>query len=287
MVDLRQAFFTRSDPEGSGGTITFNGGTLRLTGTTTTGQALAIRLTGGKVDASGNVLYLTGTITGDGANGTGTLTISGTGGGSVYLNGTDLVPIYVDPTGTLRGTGLILGNTTVAGTLSPGNSPGTLTFAAPVTIQSTGAQALDIDGTGTGNGAGNYSRVIVTGGNTSTAGGTLAPKLRGITYASGEVQGTNSYTPALGQKFTGVIQADGGVLGSFDRLTQPEGLRAGTRFDTVYNPTSVDLYVTPAAYGNLAAAGVDQTDNQARVGGALDAIRPAAGVRTRRDQGSV
>ena len=41
------------------------------------------------------------------------------------------------------------------------------------------------------------------------------PVLRGITGAA-----TNTYTPALGTSFV-VVQADGGVTGSFASLTQP------------------------------------------------------------------
>ena len=58
-------------------------------------------------------------------------------------------------------------------------------------------------------GAGNYSRVIVTGAaNTYTAAGTLLPLLRGITGSA-----TNSYTPPIGQDFL-VVSAQGGLVGS-------------------------------------------------------------------------
>ena len=66
-------------------------------------------------------------------------------------------------TSTLRGTGTITTPTTILGTLAPGNSPGTLTFTAPLTLTPGATLALDIDGTGTGTGAGNYSRVLVQG----------------------------------------------------------------------------------------------------------------------------
>ncbi len=273
-VNTSRPFFTLADSVAQGTSITFGGGTLKLTDTSTIAKPLVIQATGGTIDSNGQIVYLTGIV-----SGAGTLTVSGTNGGEVHANDLINVPVTVDSTGTLRGVGVITGNTTVAGTLSPGNSPGTLSFLAPVTMQSGSTLALDIDGTGTGTGAGNYSRVIV-GGNSFAAAGTLAPTLRGITYASTETPGTNSYTPPLGQKFAGVVQADGGVLGSFSSLTQPAGLGAGTRFDTVYNPTSIDLYVTPSSYGNLAAAGLGQTRNEAAVGAALDGIRPAAGVLT-------
>jgi outer membrane autotransporter protein len=271
-VSTSKPYFTLADSVAQGSTVTFTGGTLKVTDTSTLAKPIVIQSTGGTINSNGNVLYLTGNV-----SGTGALTVSGTNGGEVHANNLIMVPVTVDASGTLRGIGAISGNTTVAGTLSPGNSPGTLTFLAPVTMQSGSTLALDIDGTGTGTGAGNYSRAIVQG-STFTAAGTLAPKLRGITYAATETPGTNSYTPPLGQKFAGVVQADGGVIGSFSSLTQPAGLQPGTRFDVTYNPTSLDLYVTPSQYANLAAAGSSQTTNQSAAGAALDGFRPAAGT---------
>lgn len=195
-------------------------------------------------------------------------------GATLAVDGSIASPILVQ--GTLRGTGKIRGATTVqsGGTLAPGNSPGTLTFTAPVTMAPGSWLSLDIDGTGTGNGPGNFSRVVVAGaGNEFTAGGTLRPVLRSITGAA-----TNGFTPSIGQQFM-VVVAEGGVQGSFTGLAQPAGLAAGTRFDALYAPSSVSLVVTPASYGNLGAAGLPQTSSQVSVGQALDVLRPAAGVR--------
>lgn len=215
---------------------------------------------GGNVSFAGNSTY------------SGLTTIEA--GATLSVDGSIVSPVSVQ--GTLRGTGTIRGATTVlsGGTLAPGNSPGTLAFAAPVTMAAGSTLSLDIDGTGTGNGAGNFSRVVVTGvGNGFTAGGTLQPVLRGITGAA-----TNDFTPAIGQQFM-VVAAQGGVQGSFAGLAQPAGLAPGTRFDALYAPTSLSLVVTPVSYGNLGAAGLSQTPNQASVGQALDVLRPAAGVR--------
>src|SRR5690606_5956954 len=90
-------------------------------------------------------------------------------------------------------------------------------------------------------------------------------------------------TPALGQRFAGVVAAQGGVAGSFTGLEQPEsGLPPGSRLDTLYGAQTVDLVVTPARYGDLGAAGLPQSRNQRAVGKALHATRPAAGVRPER-----
>ncbi len=248
-----------------------------------------------RLDLRGNAAVLTGVLS-DAVPGTpGKLIIgnSGVGGSATFagdstytglttieagatlaVDGSIVSPVSVQ--GTLRGTGTIRGATTVqsGGTLAPGNSPGTLTFAAPVTMAAGSTLSLDIDGTGGGSGAGNFSRVVVTGaGNGFTAGGTLRPVLRGITGAA-----TNGFTPSIGQQFM-VVAAEGGVQGSFTGLAQPAGLAAGTRFDALYAPSSVTLVATPAAYGNLGAAGLPQTRNQVSVGQALDLLRPAAGLR--------
>jgi len=270
--------------------LTFNSGTLQPTDSVTLARPIVIQVTGATIDTGGNTVTLTGVITNAGNllfTGNGQVVLTGTlsGGGIEVFDGQlaldgNITPTFVkvDIAGLLRGLGTIGGTTTVEGTLEPGGSPGTLNFTAPVIMQKGSTLVLDIDGTGTGTGAGNYSRVIVRGGNSFDAAGTLAPKLRNIAYAATETPGTNSYSPPLGQRFAGVVQADGGILGSFAGLTQPAGLLAGTRFDAVYQPTTLDLYVTPASYGNLAVAGVGQTRNQAAVGGALDALRPAAGT---------
>ncbi|AWK88363.1 autotransporter domain-containing protein [Azospirillum thermophilum] len=216
--------------------------------------------------------------------GAGTLTLTGANSytglsqvqaGTLAVNGTVAGGVTVSQGATLRGTGRVDGGTLVAGTLAPGNSPGTLTAGGPVELTRTATLAVEIDGTGTGNGAGNHDRLIVTGtGGSFTAGGTIAPVTRGISAPA-----TNSFTPTLGQGFT-VVEAAGGVLGSFGGLTQPtSGLPAGTRFDAVYGSRTLTLRVTPARYGDIAAAGLTGTRNRNAAGGALDAARPVAGTR--------
>lgn len=183
----------------------------------------------------------------------------------------------------LRGSGSVAAATTIAANaaLYPGNSPGTLRFTAPVTLHPGSLLVLDTDGTGTGNGGGNYSRVMVQGASFVAMGGIVVPVLRGLTQSglAGGTPPTNSYTPPLGQRFAGVVSADGGIVGGFEGLVQPaSGLAPGTRFDTLYRTNTIDLVVTPAAYGNLAAAGLWQRGSQAALGTALDAVRPAAGT---------
>ncbi len=233
----------------------------------------------------------TGTVQLDAANhyagGTtvqqGTLILDGSMTGPVTVNTGGLFEVngllassglVVAAGGTLHGTGTINAPTNLAGTLSPGNSPGTLTFNAPVTLASGADTVIDIDGSGTGTGAGNYSRIIVQGaGDHFAAAGQLTPLLRGISGSA-----NNMFTPVLGQSFT-IIEAAGGITGGFAGITQPaSGLPAGTRFDLLYTANTANLVVTPSQYGDLAAAGLAESSTERAVGAALDAARPAAGV---------
>lgn len=215
---------------------------------------------------NGGQANLTGGLTG------GTVAVEN---GQLSVNSIVTAPVTVGAQGTLRGTGRIAGATTIAGTLRPGNSPGTLTFNGPVTQQAGSSLVLEIDGAGTANGAGNYSRVIVTGagnGYTIGTGVTLTPVLRGLTYSSGETAGTNSYNLSLGQRLTGVVQAEGGVTGTFATITQPvAGLPTGSRIVALYSANSIDLYVGAASYAGLTGL----TANQRAAGAAVDALEKA------------
>ncbi|MFV3126457.1 autotransporter domain-containing protein [Niveispirillum sp. KHB5.9] len=252
------------------GTLTNNITNLGAIVVTTSGRTLfsgAIANTGGSFAVrSGGQANITGGLTG------GTVQVEN---GGLYVNSVVTAPITVSAQGTLRGNGRIVGPTTIAGTLRPGNSPGTLNFQGPVTLQTNSAFVVEIDGPGTANGAGNYSRAIVTGaGNTFTIGTgvTLTPVLRGLTYSPEEVQGTNSYNLTLGQRLAGVVQAEGGVVGTFASIAQPTaGLPAGSRIMALYSANAVDLYVGPASYRGLAGL----TINQAAAGAAVDALEAA------------
>jgi autotransporter-associated beta strand protein len=224
-------------------------------------NANALAFTGGEIgtfEVAGGVLSFAGTPMTMGAN--------------LKLNAIWNADLAVPAAMVLRGTGGVAGDLNVAGTLYPGNSPGTFTVGGSVVQAPTSSFAVDIDGTGTGTGAGNYSRLVV--GNSYTAGGNFAPILRGI---SGDA--TNTYSPAIGQGFV-VVAATGGVLGSYNSITQPSsGLLAGTRLDTVYGGNTVTAYATPSAYSNLSAAGVASNSNRQQLGRALDQNRPLAGIR--------
>lgn len=266
-------------------TLTLSNGRLRALAAFGIGRPVVLGAAGGAFDLNGFDLALNGPLTLGGPltqTGAGHLLLNGAlSGGQVAVESGTLsvnaqltaAALQVGPEGTLRGTGTLAAPSFVAGTLAPGNSPGTLTATAPVTLGPSATLRTEIDGPGIGNGAGNYSRLLVQGA-PFTAGGTILPVLRGITGSA-----TNAYTPAVGTAFT-VVQAEGGVQGSFSGLTQPAaGLPAGARFDALYFSTALNLYVTPASYARLSGLGLRQTPNEAAAGGAVDALRPAPGLR--------
>lgn len=236
------------------------------------------------VDTQGFIGRFANDISGSGnlvKRGSGTLELTGTNtftgsttvaGGTLAINGSVASPVNVSYAGTLRGTGYLGDSLTSDGVVRPGNSPGTLTVAGPVTLTSDSLLALDVDGTGTGNGRGNYSRLMTDG--SLRAGGVIVPVLRGI---SGEAR--NDYTPVLGQRF-GVVSAANGLSGSFSSLAQPsDGLARLTRFDALYRANGLDLVVTPLRYAQLAALGIAQSGNAQVIGAAVDSVRPEAGTR--------
>ena len=285
MPDIDKSW-TMSQANGAAVNPVFKGGTLVAEPGSST-LNFTIAGAGGTIDQAGAHATFSGTFT-DAAPGTaggltivnsgkgGSITLSGanthTGpttinGAQVHVNGSLAGQVIVNAGGMLRGTGIMGGVAVGAGgVLAPGNSPGTLASAGSVTLAAGSTTVFDIDGTGTGSGAGNFSRIIVFGaGNTLTAGGTVAPTLRGISGSA-----TNSFTPVVGQAFR-VVLAQGGVLGAFSGLAQPVGLAANTRFDVVYGASTIDLVVTPAQFGGVA-------DWSSPMGAALDAVRPAAGA---------
>lgn len=266
------------------GNVTINGGSVNTTVDILTGQTIA--LAGGtivNVDAS-TTTTLSGNITDAGGggcfvkSGSGTLKLTGSmtqsngtcvQEGELRTNGTLVSNVTVDSVGMLRGTGTIVGDMTVNGTLAPGNSPGTLTVAGTVTMSPGSTYLEDINGLGTGAGVGNYSRLLITGaGNQFIAGGaTLTPNLVAIT-------GIGTYTPyvpRVGDLFR-IISAEGGIVGRFAPLSQPDGLASGTRmlaFYDVFGSNSIDLAVVPSSY----AAFLSNANSNARsAGGAVDRI---------------
>lgn len=250
--------------------VNLDSATLRFTQNTVTARTFLVDGPS-RIDTGAATLGLSGPVRVNGASGYTTAMA-----GNFRLTGAldiGVAGLVVQTGATLRGIGTFNRTLTVLGTLAPGNSPGTMTFNAPLIIAPAGTLAIDIDGLGTGAGAGNYSRIVVAGvGNSFTAGGTFTPVLRGITGDA-----TNAYTPAIGTSFA-FIQAEGGIIGSFANIAQPTaGLAPGARFDVVYGANGITGFVAPASYA--AVPGATLSGNQAAAGIGLDALRGPAGSR--------
>ncbi len=211
------------------------------------------------------------------------------------------VELIILPGDTLAGAGSVNVPTVIqaGGTNAPGDGPATITSPASLVQNAGSTYAPAIDGPlntftncpALSECAGQYSSTVVTGaGNTYTAGGTLAPQLTGIGAPA-----NNTYIPPVTTSFV-IVQAAGGVLGSFSSITQPAqgvpgvsgGLPAGTRFDALYGPdtatafvnaNAITLYVTPANYQNLSYWGVSLNQNESQIAGAVNALRGTAGLR--------
>jgi len=272
------------------GAVAIDDATLRTTVDTQLSQSLLVMGEATLDVASGTTTQLTGML--DGSRSTGCFIKSGAGRlnmagtailangtcvneGTLSANGVLLSDVQVERAGTVRGTGAIAGNMRVDGTLAPGNSPGTLAVTGTVTLTDAATLQIDIDGYGTGAGAGNYSRLVVSGAaGRFVANGTLQPLLRGI---SGNA--SNTFTPKVGDMFR-IVSGEGGVTGTFDRLLQPtEGLAASTRFQVYYTTGfDIDLYVTPTAYSADLVGKVN--GNGLATSAALDALVEASDAGT-------
>ena len=231
---------------GSGGMVIFSGANT-YSNTTTIDNGATVTING---SLSGPVIVNSG----------------GTLQGSGIFNGT----VIVNSGGTLKGTGTINNSVDVSGTLSPGNSPGTLNVAGTVTMLSGSTMHTEIDGLGTGNGAGNYDRLVISGsGNQFVLGPnvTLSPVLRGITAPA-----ANTFTPSLGDTFR-IVSAEGGITGKFAVVEQPlTGLPVNTRLYPFYNVFgSIDLRLIPVSWNSyLSAHGGNE--NAQSAGNVLDQL---------------
>jgi fibronectin-binding autotransporter adhesin len=308
---------------GPGGFYALNGGTLNLTGTTSNIGSIVI----------GQGTQLTASSTASvGLASTPIVVLSPGGGaidvftGSVHVVGAldilnDATPeLIILPGDQLVGIGSVNIATVIqgGGGGTPGDGAGTMVATASLTYLPSSTYTAQIDGAvnsaancpfpaNPSGCAGQYSSTIVVGaGNTFTAAGTLAPQLTGIGAPA-----NNNYIPPVTSSFI-IVQAQGGVLGSFSNLVQPAlgtassgGLAAGTRIDALYyntgsttpiasnaasspngtaaqyaaDPNAIALWVTPASYTNLSSFGVSLSQNELDLGAALNALRGPAGVR--------
>jgi autotransporter-associated beta strand protein len=141
-----------------------NAGNLLITNTTPITIAASIGGNGTVTKQGPGMLSLTGASDGTGAFNvlSGTLAVNGSLGSA---------PLSIAASAWLQGTGTIAGPVSVAGTLSPGNSPGVITLAS-VVLDGTSTTRIEVNGTTRGS---QYDGVDVTGSSGSlTYGGLLS-----------------------------------------------------------------------------------------------------------------
>ncbi|MES2122736.1 MAG: autotransporter domain-containing protein, partial [Chlamydiota bacterium] len=189
------------------GQLNFNGGTLELDGPTSTTRVFNFMAGGGTVNV-GSVVTLGSGITGAGnflKTGVGSMYLAAASNpgysGSVTIDqgllaveGTLIVPVTVNSSGTLGGIGTV-GNLISSGTVSPGNSIGTLHVAGNYTQNPSGHLFIEIDSLG------NSDLLDITG--------------------TAALDGSLDVLPLQGAYFAGsnivyrVLHADGGSSGQF------------------------------------------------------------------------
>ena len=153
--------------------------------------------------------------------------------------------VVVNPGGTLGGNGTIVapGGMTIAGTLSPGNSPGVISIVSNPVWTSTATTLLEIASPS------NYDRIVVTG----TA--RLAGTLNIVNFGGND-------SLAYGQQYP-FLTATGGITGEFDTITAPATFRG--RF--LNQGTTGTILIAPDTYTRVAV-----TPNQRNVAKALDSF---------------
>ena len=170
------------------------------------------------MDVAGTLNASGGTLTSGTMNVTGTLNTSGSALNIGTLN--------VGVGGALTGTGTIQGNVNnVAGTVSPGASPGILTISGNYTQGASGVLDMQIGGLVAGT---DYDQLKVLG--TTSLAGTLNTAL------------INGFVPVPGQTFT-LVQSTGAVTGTFTTVNQP----VGALFNSFYGPTTFDFIAASTA----------------------------------------
>jgi len=242
-------------------TVHFLGGTLEATGSTVLPNAVILDVTGGIFQADdGTSSTLAGVISGPGTfikTGPGTLTLLAantyTGntyiaGGSLFVDGSLASPeVFVNFGALLGGTGTLLGNVFNAGTVSPGDAPGTLHFSGNYAQGSTGLLQIRIGG-------GDLTQHdLLSVGGTAKLDGTL------------QLVQLNNFQLKRNQSVT-FLTADAGVNGRF--ATVENGFTSDTILQptVVYGSNSVALEALQGSFATLPGL----TPNQQSVGRALD-----------------
>lgn len=152
--------------------------------------------------------------------------------------------LIVGPGTTLGGSGLIVADVLNNGTLSPGNSPGTLSIDGNLTLGDGGTVLMEVESTSV------FDQIVVGG--TATLGGTL------------DVVPYDGFKFSYGQQFPFLF--GDAVEGSFSAIEMPTNFRGRILVDD----GTVTLLVAPSSYTLVA-----ETQNQRNVAAALNSYIPA------------
>lgn len=168
-------------------------------------------------------------------------------GGTLAVNGTLNGSVNVLALGRLQGSGTV-GSTTVAGTIAPGNSIGTLSINGNFAQSSGSTYLAEVDP------ASSASDLIRVSGAASVGSGSKLQVVR---------SGSAAYS--LGTRYT-VLSADGGITGTYSLTgdTQSAFVRLADSYDANH------VYLTAEKVRAFVEAG--GTPNQAAVGAALDTM---------------
>jgi autotransporter-associated beta strand protein len=170
--------------------------------------------------------------------GNGTLTLSGSNSstgltsvnaGGLRLNGSIAGGLNVAAIATLSGTGTIGGNATIAGTHSPGNSPGVQTFNGNLTYSPGAVVNWELIANTTGTAGVNYDQIIMPTGNLTFSGSTT------LALAFNQDGSTVNWSDSfwnVNRAWT-VYDLSGGTTTSFSNLSL-----GGSLLDSVGNPLS-------------------------------------------------
>jgi autotransporter-associated beta strand protein len=173
---------------GSSGAISFGGGTLQYSASNTTDYSGRFSNAASQqysIDTNGRNVTLGSNLTSSGGSftklGAGSVTLSGSnstsGGttvsaGGLRLNGSIAGGLNVAAFAAFSGTGTVGGNATIAGTHSPGNSPGIQTFNGSLTYESGAIVNWELIANTTGTAGVNYDQIIMPTGNLTFSGST-------------------------------------------------------------------------------------------------------------------
>jgi uncharacterized protein with beta-barrel porin domain len=159
---------------------------------------------------------------------------------------------FVNPGGTLGGTGTIFGDVFNSGAVSPGHSPGTLNIAGNYVQNWTGRLRIEIGGRDPG------------------AFDVLAVK--GSAILSGKLQlvRLNNFQLKVGDKIT-FLTAGGGVSGRFAVIDNPFATGTMVHAEVVYDPNAVSIEGTQGSFAKSARF-LGVMPGQMSLAGALDQI---------------